>query len=249
MLAKDILGKKEQETMKKAIILSILLISLVVISIPTFAQVVEPTWVFMAGRVKYYGTESVGGWCGAYAEIDEWAEVHAFWANPQICVIPGNYTFHYTRLSNASEVKLNYMGKDFYVLGTWNVLKITLVYDIAGNITTVVEVIANEARGELSVTDNWSDFTIDIDNVDLILGEVYFHRITSLASIPVGDISSETPGVPDGTVDISDLVRVAKAYEDTPGIGRYDFSIDFNFDFKIDICDLTTIAANLGETY
>jgi len=28
-----------------------------------------------------------------------------------------------------------------------------------------------------------------------------------------------------------------------------DFSMDFNFDFKIDIYDLTTIAVNIGESY
>lgn len=237
------------ERMRKGILISALLTTLAMTPISTFAQLPEPTWVFMAGRVTYYGGEGVVGWCGAYAEIDEWAEVNALWAKFQILPIPGNYTFHYARLRNASIIKLDYEGKDFYILGAWNVLKVTLVYHDVENITIVVEVVVYDAQGELSVTGNWRDFTVDIDGAELIIGEVYFYCITPVGRIPIGDVSSEDPGVPEGAVDIWDLVHAAKAYGDTPGIGRYDFSIDFNFDYKIDICDLTTIALSLGETY
>jgi len=51
--------------------------------------------------------------------------------------------------------------------------------------------------------------------------------------------------VPDGKVDIVDLVRVAKRYRAAPGIWIYDRMIDVNFDNIIDIGDLTTIAANI----
>ena len=38
-------------------------------------------------------------------------------------------------------------------------------------------------------------------------------------------------------------------YGSTPGLGRYKFNIDINLDFVIDIYDLTTLAASLGESY
>lgn len=215
------------------------------------AHSVDQTWVFMTGYINRYGNESVGGWCGAWAEIDRWAEVRAFWVKPQILPIPGNYTFHYARLVNASMVKLNYQARDFYILGLWDVLRITLVYDAGGNVTLVTEVVAVDAEGELYVTGGWRDLTIDIRGVNLLTGTVLFYRITSIRPIPIGDVSGFPPKIPDGEINIYDLVHVAKAYGDTPGMlgSLYDFDIDFNIDFTIDIYDLTTVAASLGESY
>lgn len=238
--------------MKKAIWVSILLMTLA-LTIPTFAEpATESTWVFMAGNINWYGNEGLVGWCGAFAKIDEWAEVYALWEKFQILPIPGNYTFYYARLANASIIKLDYTGKDFYILGEWDVLKVILVYDAHGNITRVTELLADDARGELSVTGNWSAFTISImdPDVKLITGRVVFHRITSKGPIPRGDVKGpEINSLPDGEIDVYDLVHVAKAQGDTPGMGRYNFDIDFNFDFTIDIYDLTTLAVNFGEEY
>ncbi len=61
--------------------------------------------------------------------------------------------------------------------------------------------------------------------------------------IPIGDVTF------DGEIDIYDLVHMAKAYGNTPGIGSYYFEIDLDANYVIDIYDLTTLAANLGETY
>jgi len=237
--------------MKNLVLVAVLAITLATTSIPTSALgTAESTWVVMAGRIVSYGGESVGGWSGALAKIDEWAEVNAFWVKPQIMPIPGNYTFHWARLVNASMVKLNYTGNDFYIAGLWDVLKITLVYDLHGNVTKVFEVIADDARGELTVTDGWRNFRINIENVPSIAGVVYFYRIVHTKPVPKGDVTSEAPNVPDGKINIWDLVHVARAYGETPKPwGKYDFNIDFNFDFTIDIYDLTTLAANLGENY
>lgn len=240
--------------MKRSFITAFLLITLATATVPlsTFAQPADPTWVYMVGHIEWFGDKGVGGWCGAWAKIDEWAEVHALWTWPQILPIPGNYTFYYARLVNASIIKLDYGGYYFYILGDWDVLKVTLVYDAEGNITPVYEILVDDAPGELFVTGTlglWEDFTIAITGVELISGKVIFYRISSEGSIPVGDVKAREVDAPDGKIDLYDLVHVAHAYGDTPGVGLYNFDIDFNLDFRIDILDLTTVAANLGESY
>jgi parallel beta-helix repeat protein len=58
----------------------------------------------------------------------------------------------------------------------------------------------------------------------------------------VGDI------VPDGTVDIYDLVTVAKAYGSTPSDPNWNPNADINNDDIIDIFDLVTVAKHYGQT-
>jgi hypothetical protein len=39
---------------------------------------------------------------------------------------------------------------------------------------------------------------------------------------------------------------VAGAYGTMPGYGNYDQRMDYNFNYRIDICDLATAAANIN---
>jgi len=68
----------------------------------------------------------------------------------------------------------------------------------------------------------------------------------------IGDITGSTPLVPDGKVDIKDLVAMAIRYGTTPSTtppGRlpYNPNCDINGDGKIDIKDLATAATNYGK--
>jgi len=240
-------------SMGKAFSAAILLIALTLTVTPIInaGQCIDPTWVLMTGSVKKYGDESLGGWCNVFAEVDSWAEVHAFWVKPQILPIPGIYVFHYARLATASMVKLNYEEKDFYVLGTWDAFKVTIVYRDRDDTSRIVEPIAEGARGEFSVTGNWKDFSISIDSPDvkLISGTVVFHRITIRGPIPRGDIRGFSTQTPDGRIDAVDLFFIARAYGSVPGMSSYDFRVDLNFDFKIDINDFQIFAANFGREY
>lgn len=241
--------------MKKASHAAILLIALTLTfaATPIFSvgQPIGPTWVSMVGSVKKYGEESLGGWCSAFAEVDSWAEVHAFWVKPQILPIPGRYVFHYARLEAASLVKLSYEGKDFYILGTWDVFKVTMVYSGRDGTFKIVEPIAEDARGEFAVTGNWKDFSISIDSPDvkLISGTVVFHRITIRGPVPRGDITGSGTQTPDGIIDMNDLICFAKAYGSVPGMSRYDFRVDLNFDFRIDVLDVILPVVNFGIEY
>lgn len=244
--------------MKKAILVSIVLMTLMLMT-PTFAQPAAETWIMMQGMISSYGGLPVAyGWCGAYAKVGEgqFAQVHAFWI--PLDLMPPleepsmnfTYTFYAARLVNASVVELNYTEViDFYISGIWDVNKFTFEY-VDGNFTMTMEVIVDDAAGDLSVTGNWTDFTIDITGIDIIGGAVMFYYITSAEPIPIGDVTGPI-GEIDHCVDIFDLVHVAKAYGSMPGMPEvnFDFSIDFNFDFTVDIYDLTTIAVNIGESY
>ena len=246
--------------MRKIIWAMAVLLTLILIT-PAIAQPVEPPtepkWVMMHGEVEYYGDEGAFGWCGVYAEVGEWAQAFVAWmpwGGPQI---PEIFNFYAARLVNTTLVELNYSGADLYIEGLWNVYNVTFIYEPGiepGNYTLTIELLVDHGYGTLSVTGNWTDFTVDIrdEQIELIRGKVIFKAIEPIR-IPIGDIvkgPSEDPEV--NIVNIWDLVHAAKAYDSTPGSlwnPYYDFSFDFNFDYKIDIVDLTTIAVNIGESY
>jgi hypothetical protein len=49
----------------------------------------------------------------------------------------------------------------------------------------------------------------------------------------------------DKKVDIQDLAHVAHAYGSKPGFKGFDFDMDFDNNFEIDVGDLATVAANI----
>jgi len=248
--------------MKKQILLIGILLMTTVLMIPTVAESATEIWVVMHGRITSWGVTPVAfGWCGAFAKIDEWARVRAFWAPtiPPRPIDPGSsftFSFYTARLVNASIIKLNYEGNDFYVSGRWDVYNVTFDHYGYGNFTLTIDVMANDANGTLLVPNMLpeQDFTINIDGIEVITGKVKFVCMKSI-EIPIGDCSGPITGTPDRRIDIRDLVHIAKAYGSKPGMLKYDFSIDFDLDFDdvrtvgVGLRELTTIAANLGTEY
>ncbi len=231
-------------------ILMLMLISLA----PTAAQSeVLSTWVVMQGIIEYYGDSAAYGWCGAYAETGEWAEVMMAWTFTNESQLLEEYNFYAGKLVNTTIVETEYAGTDFYIEGLWDIYNVTFTYDLInepGNYTFTMELLVDDGLGTLSVTNNWTDFTVNVQGIELIRGSVVFYAESAI-EIPIGDVFGEGQ-LPDGEINIWDLVHIAKAYGSTPGnqfMPNYDFSLDFNFDFIIDIYDLTTIAVNIGKSY
>lgn len=250
VLVTEKLGERRQ--MKKLVLMGVLLVTLAATMTPSFAETANgSTWVNVTGEVTSYDGLPAYGLLKAYGEIGEWANAFVFWTTIEInppfhkdFEENFTYTFYGAMLVNSSIVELNYSGYDFYIEGLWDAYNFTWVYYADGNFSWSLEPMADDAPGELYVTGNWTQFAVAITGLELISGTVH-GCVEAPKPIPVCDTNM------DQKIDIWDLVHVAKAYGDTPGMpgGCYNFDIDFNFDFTIDIGDLTTIAANLGEEY
>lgn len=53
----------------------------------------------------------------------------------------------------------------------------------------------------------------------------------------------------DHIVDIQDIVQIAKAYGAKIGMPKYDFDLDVNSDFSINLKDLAAAAHEYGQGY
>ncbi len=98
-----------------------------------------------------------------------------------------------------------------------------------------------KAYGELSVTNNWTKFTLSITGINPLTGSVIRSVTRQVAFNPfkVTDDSVTT------AVNKADLAAVIKCYGAMPGYGNYDPTMDFAGHFKIDIADLSTVASNM----
>jgi hypothetical protein len=161
------------------------------------------------------------------------------------------YVFYSARLANASVSSLsaNATAKDDYVLiGTWNVYTTTSTITVntndAGNITRVnrnSSTTAQKLNGTLSVTDNWTKFTLQIDTLDALTGNVYrsAQRQVQFNPFKVTDDSVTN------AINKADISAILHNYGAMPGWGSYDVRMDFCNHYKIDITNLATVAANI----
>ncbi len=159
-------------------------------------------------------------------------------------------TFYTAKLVEPSVSALNVDGSDFFMNGTWTVFQVNTNFTITTNANGTVTgfhrdqnavALATKAYGELKVAGNWTSFSLAINGVDPLTGSVNAQRITTRMFNPF-KVNDDT----ETTVTNADVASVAKVYGAMPGWGNYDQRMDYNFDYKIDICDLTTAAANVN---
>jgi hypothetical protein len=161
------------------------------------------------------------------------------------------YSFYAARLVTPQIAGLNVDVNDFYLNGTWTVYNVTTTFNIntdaSGNVIGFnrnqnAVALATQKYGELTVTGNWATFTLSITGVEALTGSVHAQRITQRMFNPfiigTGDSTAVTP---------SDVASIASAYGAMPGYGNYDQRMDYNFNYRIDICDLATAAANVNQ--
>lgn len=254
--------------MKKTVSLAIaavLLLSLVAF-IPKVARAdgTQPmgTFVLLQGMIDRYGFTPVMGMVMAQGEIPQnsslnpTARAFAMWTTMLTLngseIVPPNatiqnftYSFFAARLVSTTSVALNSSGNDLIISGLWDVYNVTFVYypnsqgEFDGdNATQMIQPMASNATGDLTVTGNWAIFQLSITGINTLSG-IVIERHVEPKEIELGDING------DGNVGLDDLVHEAKAYGSKPGLSNFDFSGDFDFSFQIDISDLTTIAGNI----
>ena len=78
-------------------------------------------------------------------------------------------------------------------------------------------------------------------SVILTIGLMALFAFPAFASL-IGDING------DGTVDLKDLVLVAKAFGSRSGSANWDPRCDINGNGGVDLTDLVAVAVHFGET-
>lgn len=213
----------------------------------------EVTWVLMRGLITSYGGEQAFGKIMVHVRIGpmmkQWANVHGTFTQQEpltASMSESNFSrsFYVFRLVNVSEI--NYDGKGLYINGLWNVYNVTVThYDNEFNLN-IKSIVENET-GDLNVAFNEKAFTLDIEHMEQIDGVIVFYHLMFRRlferGIPLGDFNG------DWKVDIADIARVAKAYGAMLGRPAYDFNLDVNFDFSINIIDVATVAIEFGQEY
>ena len=221
----------------------------------------QRSWIRLNGIVETWGSQGVNGslWVNARTvgfdeDVRQAAFATAIWSNTTNVRHLGNfsYSFYVARLVDANVSALNYDDTDFFMNGTWNVYQVSINqtiiksgdlesgYTINRQTNTNVDPIVTGAYGELNVTDNWTKFVLSIDGVDPLNGLVNRARMSQM-------IFNKFKVSEDGTDKVSrvDLTVLAGIYGARPGWGSYNSNMDFNYNYKIDIADLTTVAANV----
>ena len=221
----------------------------------------QRSWIRLNGIVETWGSQEVNGSLSVNARTVGFDEVFreaafatAIWSNTTNFRQGGNfsYSFYVARLVNANVSALNFDDVDFFLNGTWNVFNVSISqtiiksgdlesgYTIDRQTKTKVDPIVTKAYGELNVTDNWTKFVLKINGVDELDGVVTRARMNQMIFNKFKVSEDETDKV--SKVDLTVLARI---YGARPGWGSYDSNMDFNCNYKIDIADLTTVAANV----
>jgi hypothetical protein len=231
----------------------------------------QQSFVRVASTINEWGTKEVNGTLQVQTRtitqngtIRQGTSVTAIWTANGTRPInslrtPQNFTyvFYTAKLVNASASILDFKDQnlnthDLYVNGSWTVYNvtstITIISNSEGDVTSVnrnqnAVALATKAYGELSADNDWKDFTLTITGVDQVSGSVISQRITS-RTFNAFKISEDDSA---STVTPADVANVVKSYGSTPGWGSYNQCMDYNFNYKIDITDLATVAANINQ--
>jgi hypothetical protein len=159
--------------------------------------------------------------------------------------------YYSARLTNTSVSTLSANATaplNYFINGTWNVFTVkstvTIITNANGNITRVLrnqDISSQKAYGELTVTDNWNKFTLAIRGIDLLTGSVS-HSMQRQMQFNAFKMTDDSVS---NIVTRADIKAVAQAYGAMPGWGNYDTKMDFNGNFRVDIADISTVAANM----
>ncbi|MCW4028089.1 MAG: hypothetical protein NWE92_00370 [Candidatus Bathyarchaeota archaeon] len=214
-------------------------------------------WMRYHGAVTQWGTDNYRGSITVNAKtanvpppvFKPWVTVDATWSNqpPFPATKPtGEGQYSFVSYNARLVMLLSIRRQDdaiVNVTGLWNIKKVEITTEFNQNgapINTVREVtpIVTRANGQLCITPDWKQFTLTIDGVDVLQG-VETSMTTSTNQIsPFSFTASPHP-------TLADLMHVFGCFRSFPGLGNYNPELDYNNDAKIDLADLTTVAANM----
>jgi hypothetical protein len=225
---------------------------------------IEKSWVRLNGVIKTWGTENVSGILQTTARTalsitdntNQLTSATAIWTENNARPINSvrskeNFTYVYysARLNNASVSTFNVSSpaSNYFLNGTWNLYTVTSTINVITDENNIIvsvhrdqDIKVSKAYGELNVTDNWTKFTLSIDGQDVLAGTIYRSVTRQIAFNPfaVSDFTAVK-------TSHADLKQMAGCMHAVPGWGGYDSQMDFNGNFKVDIVDLSTVAANM----
>jgi len=217
-------------------------------------------WMRFHGAITNWGEETYRGSVTINAKtanvlpsiFSPWAAVQAVWSNEERPIASaekptGEITYtHY----NAKLVFMQTIrgiradpALDLNITGFWNVNKVVITNKFDDNgvlLSSIREVtpIASKAKGQLHITNDWKAFDIEILGVDTIKGNAIKMTTATNMINPFSFDGAQRP-------TLTDLLQIVRCYRAMPGFGNYINDLDFNLNSKIDLSDLTTVAANI----
>ena len=214
-------------------------------------------WMRFRGAVTDWGNEPYKGSVTVNARTANvppprfipWASVDVFWTNEKRPLASdtkpvGEVTFtHYSaRLLRMISIRRQ-EGMVVNITGIWNVtkVKITSVFAEDGSLVKTsreLTPIVTRGKGQLHIPDGWKTFDIEIEGIDTIKG-VAIAMTTTTNRINPFSIGTNP------TVTLQDMFQIVKSLRAMPGFGNFRPELDYNGDSKIDMADLTTVAANM----
>jgi hypothetical protein len=229
---------------------------------------VQQSWVRVNGVITKWGDTNVTGFLSAFSKTAilntdatrQLAQADAIWTTNKSRPISSlktkdnfTYSFYSAKLVNASVATIVGTGSNFFLNGTWSVFNVTSTVTILtnseGDITNIhrdQDVKVSKAYGELNVTDNWTKFKLTITGLDPLTGSVIRSMTRQKQFNPFKVTDDDlTSTESEDKVSRVDLATVKRCYGAMPGWGNFDNKMDFNRNYKIDIADLTTVAANI----
>lgn len=226
---------------------------------------VSSSWIRINGVINQWGTTDVRGQLQTQArtallqssDTRQLASASAIWTTNITRAIQEvrakenfTYVFYAARLLNASVSTLSAdsSASNYVIGGTWNIATVTSNVTILTNADgTIARVLRNQdittqkAYGELTITDNWSKFTLAINGIDPLTGSV-LRSMTRQMQFNHFKLTDDSVS---STVTKADIREVARNYGAMPGWGSYDTRMDFNNNYRVDIADISTVAANM----
>jgi hypothetical protein len=227
-------------------------------------------WIRLKGPVEKWGIDADSGVTGLLqvtarsaalqsSETRDLTSASVIWTKDTIRPIDAikakesfTYTFYSARLLRDTAPIITNLETTYTIEGSWNVATVTSSVKITknseGEITNVQrtsDTAVEKVLGTLVVT-GMSTFELKLgDDNPLLTGSVNRYVTRQMQFNPFKITDDTTGNVVSNTVTREDIKAVTKCYGAMPGWGSYDTRMDFNNNYRVDIADISTVAANM----